>query len=348
MSDEGIASMWYPEKPESLGQRILRSPLSALSAPMWAGATVRNALYDRRILRAHRVDGAKIISVGNLNVGGAGKTPVTIFLAQKLLERKLPVAVLSRGYGRLTKEPLSFDVSCLEGPTRAGDEPVLIARNAPGARLFVGADRVESAKRAVKEGGAKVILLDDGMQHRRIARDVELLVVDEAAGFGNGALLPRGPLREPLSGLSRATVIWLRAAKTKNDGLPKFTQPLIRARHVPRTVIDPDGATHPAKALAGRKVVALSALARPGAFRRTLEALGAEVVEEFTAPDHHFWEIEEVADAEDAARKQGALLLTTEKDAVKLPPHSDAWVLRIEIEVLSGEQHLEALLKEAA
>ena len=340
-----LERLWYPPaegEGEGAGTRLLRASLHLLSFGFRGGVAVKNALYDAGHLQPFRVEGARVLSVGNLNVGGAGKTQVVIFLAEGLLARGEKVAVLSRGYGRASKEVMGFDASCAPPPREAGDEPVLIALRCPKARVWVGADRRALAKRAVAEG-ATVLVLDDGMQHRRLARDEEIVVLNEAMGLGNGALWPAGPLREPPSALRRASLLWLRAAEGPSRA-PPVEGPVVRARHAPTQIVGPDGAVHPPDVLRGRRVHLLSALARPGAFLQTARALGAEVAAETVRPDHHACRPEEVQAAQPEAQAQDALLLTTEKDRVKLPNDAQAWVVRLGVEILEGKAHLERVL----
>ncbi len=211
--------LWYGSG-QSLGHRLARGPLWAASAVFGAAVAARNRLYDSGALRSVRVEGLIVVSVGNLNVGGAGKTPAVIHLANAAVAEGRKVAVLSRGYGRASDAELVFRG---DGPTadEAGDEPVLIASRCPSVHVLVGPDRARLAARAREELGVDLVFLDDGMQHRHLARDAEVVVVDEAAGFGNGRLLPCGPLREPLSALERASLVWLKASDAPVP-LPSF------------------------------------------------------------------------------------------------------------------------------
>ena len=211
----------------------------------------------------------------------------------------------------------------VEGPPwpeaeRCGDEPLMLARSLPAAQVWVGADRVALARLAARCGTA-VALLDDGFQHWRLARDVDVVVVDEAVGLGNGHLLPRGPLREPAWALSRATLLWVRAAEAPVDVPWPPSVPRVRARHGPRDVVAPDGELHPVDVLRGRRVVGFAGIGRPTAFRRTLEGLGAEVVGFTGFADHHPFGAEEVRALERQAASGGAWLVTTEKDRVRCP-----------------------------
>ncbi len=346
-----LERLWYPLPPEEEGHMLpltlARVPLGLAALGFGAGVSLRNALYDRGLLRTERVPGVRVISVGNLNVGGAGKTQVVIHLLRELVGRGVRAAVLSRGYGRRSTQPISFSGSDDRLPPAAetGDEPLLIAHRCPQVRVHVGADRVVLARRAAAEG-AQVLVLDDGMQHRRLARDEDLVVLDEAVGLGNGALLPAGPLREPVSSLRRTSFLWLRASEGRPPRTPLLPAdvPTVRARHAPSELLLPDGRLAPPDALKSRRVHLLSALARPGSFRRTALSMGAEITGETVRPDHHAWRPEELHAALLAARAEQAIVLTTEKDRVKLPADADVWTVRLGVEILSGHAHLERLL----
>lgn len=292
--------------------------LFALSLVFGAAVRVRQALYALRWLRPINVAGPRIVSVGNLTVGGAGKTPVVIFLAQWALRAGHRVAVLSRGYGRTSSAERCFDAQTLPPAHEVGDEPRLIAARCPGAQVYVGADRVALARRAAASG-ATFVLLDDAYQHRRLERDVDVVVFD---GLGNGRLLPRGPLREPASALARATIVWQRGEEVP----PVPADRLVQARH-----LLPDD-----PALRGAKVLALAGLARPSRFIDSLRRLGANVVAERLYPDHHRFAPAELAEAQAAAAAAGARIVTTEKDAQRLPTGFDAHVVKLHVEVLSG------------
>jgi tetraacyldisaccharide 4'-kinase len=337
-----LERIWYPDEPETFGQRLVRSPLSVASLGFRTLVGARNALFDRGILQQRRIDGARVISVGNLTVGGAGKTPVVMFLAQRFRALGRNVAVLSRGYGRRSARELAFDADNAPPPEETGDEPLLIAKKCPGVRVYVGANRSSIGARARSEG-ADVLLLDDGMQHRGLARDAEVLVIDEAVGFGNGAMLPRGPLREPPEQIRRASLLWVRAG-AKPTTIPEFAGPLVRAIHAPTSVLAPDGVEHPPATLSGFRVHALCAVARPGRFAQTLQSLGAIVTGVSAFPDHHFYSPSELSQVGERARVDGALLVTTEKDQVRLPRGAHAWVLVLGVRIELGEEHLDSLL----
>jgi len=335
-----VEAHFYPERPPSAAVRLLRSPL-ALAAG-WIGANVhaRNWLYDRGLLRTERVEGLRVVSVGNLTAGGAGKTPVVIHLAERLLRAGLRTAVLTRGYGRRGR-----DVEQVRGPPwpsfeRVGDEPLLLARRLPALDVWVGGDRVDLARRA-RAAGATVALLDDGFQHRRLGREVNLVVLDEAVGLGTGHLIPWGPLREPPSALARASLVWVRSAD-RPVPLPALPAglPVVGARHAPSELVAPEGGIRPLSALAGRRVVGFCGIARPSSFDRTLAGLGAEVLSVRAFPDHHAFRPADLADLKTSAIGAGAELVTTEKDAVRLPEGFAAWVVRLGVTVVSGEAEL--------
>ncbi len=304
--------------------------------------------------------GVPVVSVGNLAVGGAGKTPVALEVARRLLERGRRVAVLSRGYGaRLRRMRLVSDGErLLLSAAEAGDEPFLVARRLPVA-VLCGPRRTELARRAVDELGADALVLDDGFQHRALRRDLDLVVLDATDPVGNGHLLPRGPGREPWSALARAQLAWLsrvdQAEPARLEALRARVvaatgRPPVESRHAPVEVLD--GALRRSLGLAvlrGRRVLLLCALARPEGFRRTLRELGAEVAEERVFRDHHAFTDGELREAEAAAGRAGCeAIALTEKDAVRLTPAEAAGallrVVRIDAKVVAGGGELAAAL----
>ncbi len=333
---------WYPESTARASPAAL--PLALLSVPFRMGVALRGAAYDAGLFRATKVEGAKVVSVGNLQVGGAGKTPVVIFLATWALAAGRRVAVLSRGYGRTSGADVVFDGTALPELRDAGDEPRLIARRCPQAKLYVGADRARLAVRARAEG-ADFLLLDDGFQHRRLARDVDLVVLDAQSGFGNGHLLPWGPLREPRSALLRAGLVWLKSTDGQGLPAPREAKRVVRARHVAASWVDPTGVEQPLDALRDRRVVALAGLARPGGFLNSLGDADVHVVASHLFPDHHAFTAEELQAARVQAAGLGAEVACTEKDAERLPPTFAAWKLRLGVQVLEGLESLATVLE---
>ena len=209
-------------------------------------------------------------------------------------------------------------------------------------------DRVALA-RAAQAAGASVALLDDGFQHRRLARVLDVVVLDEAVGLGTGHLLPWGPLREPWSALGRASLLWLREA-TPAAPLPALPPdvPRVRARHAAVDVLAPGGKVLPLSELAHARVLAFSGIARPSSFERTLRHLGAEVTQLRAFSDHHLFSAAELAALQTSARAARAQLVTTEKDAMRLPAFFPALVVRLGVSLLEGEDVLAGLLAAAA
>ncbi len=350
-----IESFWY-RGPASWPRRILAAPLLLASWVFAAVAVVRRAAYRVGLLRRARVP-ARVISVGNLVVGGAGKTPVVIYLAQKLTERGVKVAVLSRGYGgRVGKGPclVSRGGGPLVGAEVAGDEPVLIARRCPGVGVVVARRRDVAARMALSELSAQVLILDDGFQHLRLARDLDLVVVDAERGFGNGWTLPYGPLREPTWALRKADLVWLSRSDTPSvqanalaERARRRGQRIVRSAYRVAEVIDLETRGAMGKnALKGARVVMLAAIARPDSFRAQLLRAGATVVGENVFPDHHPFRPEEIAETESMARSAKAdVVVTTEKDAARIPSPPPGWLaVQLGVEVLDGEADLADVL----
>ena len=345
-----LERLWWSATPTP-GDRLLGAPLLLAEGVFRAVAGVRGALYDASLLPATRA-AVPVISVGNLAVGGAGKTPVVLSLAARLLAAGRRPAVLSRGHGsaRIDDRVVADGAALLLDATAGGDEPVLLARRLPGLRVLCGPDRARMAPRAVATG-ADVLLLDDGFQHRRLRRDLDVVVLDAANPWGNGHCLPAGPNREPRSALRRAGLVWLtHADRATPAALEELRQIAVRttgrapveSRHAPISLSD--GRLHddlPLASLAGRRVALLVAVAKPGSVARTVEDLGASVIATHAFPDHHRFSAGEVADALDGAARAGAeFIVTTEKDAVRLPEAMAGdprlRVLRIEVELLRG------------
>ena len=247
---------------------------------------------------------ARVICIGNLTAGGSGKTPVAIAISHILSNAGHKTAFLSRGYGGRLHGPVEVDPSH-HSATDVGDEPLLLAAH---GTTIVARDRAKGAALADAIGAA-VIIMDDGFQNFQIAKDLSLVVVDATAGFGNGRLIPAGPLREPVEqGLARADAIVLLGEGTPT--LPRFGGPILRGHIVPTA---PQG-------LRGHSVVAFAGIGRPEKFFEMLRTLGAQVLAVQSFADHHQFNAVELSGLRRAAQNAGALLVTTEKDFARLAP----------------------------
>ncbi len=328
-------------KEEGFVASAYRSGLAAASLVYTAGVRLHQK-YSASVSRGFAVS---VVSVGNITVGGTGKTPAVISLAREYLRSGKRVAVLSRGYRRQIEAsagPLvvADGEQVLSGPTEAGDEPVLIAEKAPGCVVIVGADRRESADLAIQKFGVEVLLLDDGFQHLKIHRDRDIVLIDALNPFGFGRVLPRGLLREPLEGLCRANVLVLtRSDQISEENAAEIVEKLrrlapnariLKAIHLPVNLLNPaDSAQSPPDTLRGKTVCCFSGIANPASFFHTVKGLGAEVGAELVFPDHH-WYAEKDLDL--IAKRSGGCeaVITTEKDWIRLRElHRDQFPLRV-------------------
>jgi len=338
-------------------QRILRGLLTLLGAGYGVGMRLRNAAYDRGLLPVRRLP-CRVICVGNLTVGGTGKTPTVAWLAGALREAGCRVAVVLRGYGGAGGVRVASDgAGSREDWRLVGDEAALLAARLPGVPVVTGADRHAAGRLALERFLAQTIVLDDGFQHRRLHRDLDLVLVDATDPFGGGRLLPRGRLRERVEGLCRAHgMVVTRAAEAEVEPVRRALERLAPGRPVGWTthratalVELSTGRTVPLGALAGARVLGVAGIARPRSFRRTLAGLGAQTVECLIFPDHHPYGEPDRGAIGRAARQGGVeALVTTEKDAVRLgsclPVGLPAFAVRIDLEWLGGSERLLPLL----
>jgi len=328
---------------------LARLALAPLGATWGTVMALRNAAYDRGWL-ATRAAGVPVVCVGNLTLGGTGKTPLVSWVVRRLAAQGARPAIVSRGYGAAAG--------------RRSDEAAELTLLLPGVRHVADRDRVAAATSAAA-AGADVVVLDDGFQHRRLARDLDLVAIDATDPFGSGHVFPRGLLRERLSGLSRAdAAILTRAGSFTPERRAEIRDRLsaacggrlpgvwAEASHAPVAVRDQAGARHGIDWLDGRRVAAFAGIGNPPAFRKTLTSLGAEVVAFRPYADHHPYAPADLTDLAAWARAHDAALVTTLKDLVKLPPgfagETAVVALEIAMVVETGEAELGRLLDRLA
>ena len=340
---------WLATRGETPLQAAALLPLLPLSWLYGAGAWAHRALYRKGVFRRSHFPG-HVVSVGNLVIGGTGKTPLAAWIATGLRRRGRKVAIASRGCGRRGGEPVIVvsDGRCVHSRAEVvGDEAMVLAAHAPGVPVLVGRDRALVGWRAVSVFGADVLVLDDGFQHHGLHRDLDLVTFDGGLGCGNRRTLPRGPLREPACALRHADAIGvvdgpLAAADAAFIERVALGTHRFEARRAP-VGLRPlrGGASESPELLKGAEVGLLAALADPAGFRRSLESLGACVVAERTFRDHHRYRERDLR----GIAAEAPLWVTTEKDAVKiLPPwvgRADVRVLRIEPEVAEPDRFLD-------
>ena len=322
--------------------RYLLLPL----APFYRGAVaVRRAAYRRGLLQRTKLP-VPVISVGNLTFGGTGKTPTVIALARDLVRMGRRPAILTRGYKRLDDgQVVVVGPEPRQTAAEIGDEPLEMARRLPGVPVVVDADRARGGAEAQRLG-ADVVLLDDGFQHLRLERDLDLVLIDAGDPWGGGRLPPLGRLREPVAALERANAVLITKAPAEWRPLvaeiervidriaPRLQVFISRVR--PSRVHVPGEGWLGSEVLIGRRVMAFAALGRPDGFADTLADAGAEIVASRWFPDHHAYNEQELSEVVDQAAKASAIPVTTAKDAVKLPPDAGAWVVEVVIEPVEG------------
>lgn len=337
--------------------------LRPLSPLYGAAVAARNFLFDAGVLRV-RDAGVPVVSVGNLTAGGTGKTPLVEYLVRGFLARGRRPAVVSRGYGRSGRGTVVVGdgTGVRADSAAAGDEPVQIARRFPTAVVVVAGRRAEAAEVAVQHLGADVVVMDDGFQHRWLARDLDLLAVDATLDLRREPLLPAGLRREPLSALRRADLVVLtragepalrERARAMLGGI--CSAPVLASATRLAGFRDAEGLSLPPDTLRGVPVALFSGIGRPGVFTETMVEAGARVVASLEFRDHHPYTEADLRRVLDAARAAGAdRILTTEKDARRLEglpagvraAASRAGILhaRVEAVFLEGEEHLERRL----
>ncbi len=313
--------------------------------------TVRNFLFDRHVVPVRKLP-CKVFSIGNLCVGGTGKTPMTMYTARLLKDMGYRVCIISRGYKGSAERSggvVTDGKTLLMDATAAGDEPYMMAKRLGDIPVIMGKDRYDAGMKAVSLFCPDVILLDDGFQHRRLYRDMDMVLLDYGNPLGNGHLLPRGRLREPAKALFRSHAVIFTRTPDREKGRPmehisvflddRFKGPVFCASHKPRvftlkkknentqekTTVNMDGEGF--DCLKDRRVFAFSGIADNNDFKNTIEVLGGHVIGHERFDDHHRYTEKDIRDIARKARASEAdMLVTTEKDHVRIP-HDMAWPL---------------------
>lgn len=323
---------------------LARGFLAALEPIYGTAVRLRNYRYDRPLADIHRID-VPVISVGNLTLGGTGKTPMVKWIARWLRDRRLRVALVSRGYGAERGAP--------------NDEALELAQALPGVQHLQNPDRVAAACQAVADYAAQVVLLDDGFQHRRLSRDLDIVLLDAQEPFGFGHLLPRGALREPVTALQRAQVVCLSRADQvdaiRRDEVRDRVRELVpnaiwcETAHRPQHLIVAAGNAQPIEALRGQRVAAFCGIGNPAAFRSTLNDAGCTVVAWREYPDHYAFTANDVVDLSNWASSLSIdTAVCTHKDFVKVPVEylgpTRLLAVVVELDFLSGKSDFEAAI----
>lgn len=336
---------------------MLKNLLFIFSCPYRIAIALRNWAFDHGWVRSYYPPIPLVISIGNITAGGTGKTPVTLMMAQEFY-KKIPLAVLSRGY-RSKAEKFSSPILMSRGhgaihpASFCGDEAYLIAQNLPEAIVIVGRDRRKASNIAAREG-AQLVLLDDGMQYRKIARDLEVIVMDALDPFGQGHFLPRGLLREGKNSLSRADLIIINHAQDL-ENYEAIKQQISRWTSAP--VVGVEMRVSSVQNLQGEKIESLQqkkvgifcGIAHPDYFKATVQKQGAEITDEYFMPDHDMLDPEELVRFGKTCAGNGAeMLVCTEKDRVKITNSIQvklpiAWI-KSHLQIIDGLTHWESFI----
>ena len=331
---------------KSWGKKTLRLSLKTVSCAYSAAVRCRNWMYDKHLLKSHRCE-SSVISIGNITTGGTGKTPLVIWLCKHLNEKEQNTAVLTRGYktehGKLT------------------DEPAILAKSCGQASVIVDSDRVRGAQKAITQSNARVLVLDDGFQHRRLRRDLDIIAIDGTCAFGYEKILPAGFLREPLKGLKRADAVVItryeQASPETTDGIIeriKKINPNIliaKALHEHPFAVMIKGQKLTIEQLREKNIYAFCGIGNPDAFMNNLKNLGLNVVGHKIYNDHHNYSENDITDIYEEARYMDAdVVLSTEKDWVKtallVKPQSDIIFayLALKLRFIEGGDELKQLV----
>lgn len=338
---------------------------AALRAVLSISATIylliirlRNVLYDKQVFKTHH-NKAIVISIGNITLGGTGKTPLVVWLCNYLHQQNLSCAVLTRGYKTHTKTTTSNNKTT----NTITDEPAVLSENCGHVEVIVDPNRVAGAAKAIEKFGSQVLIMDDGFQHRRLARDLDIVTIDATHPFGYGKIFPAGLLREPLTSLGRAdAVVITRCDQIPEPELGKIKNKLLTVNqkiliaqsiHAAVNIISTDHSETSVEQLKECKIYAFCGIGNPNAFLKTIEALGAEITGSKIYNDHHQYTQSNLVDIYTQAELTGAeLILTTQKDWTKIrslkPDKEDIRLAYIAVEIMfiAGRDKLTCLIKD--
>ncbi len=342
-----------------LGAGLLRLLLGVAAGGYSIAVRLRNFLYSAGLLKAHRAD-AVVISIGNITVGGTGKTPLVVWLCKQIIsDSKFQIsnsryAILTRGYkAAKNSRHKTQDYR---------DEPAILIESCPEVNVIVNPDRIAGAAEAIKKFGAKVLIMDDGFQHRRLVRDLDIITIDGTLPFGYGKMLPAGLLREPVSSLKRAgAVVITRCDQITEAELSEIEKKLeainpnmiiARSKHAPAYVKSTDDKEMSIEYLNGKKIFAFCGIGNPDSFLNTIKSLSCDLGGEKVYNDHHRYTNDCLADIyEQAECLKADLILTTQKDWTKInrlalvKKNIPLAYLGIEIKFLAGEDKLRDLIE---
>ncbi|MCJ7497767.1 MAG: tetraacyldisaccharide 4'-kinase [candidate division Zixibacteria bacterium] len=325
----------------------------------YSGYILRKLFYRSGLLKIKELK-VKVISVGNITLGGSGKTPFVLYLARKLKDKRMNFAILTRGYKRRSKGTKELKRS--ESPDlkweEVGDEPFLLSDHLPEDPIIIGKNRYNSGKIAQDKYKAEVLILDDGFQHWRLKRDLDIVMVDASSDLEKEKLFPEGRLREPLSSLKRANLFIL----TRVDQSPfrDKLKDVLKKNNLQAPVVESilgvtsiinwrDKTEISLNQLKGKKVIAFCGIGNPFSFEKTLKSLGVEILNAFFFLDHYIYSQNDFFSLEDERKKAGAgFLITTEKDSIRLPEiksqNIPLLVVQVELKIISGEEKLWEIL----
>jgi tetraacyldisaccharide 4'-kinase len=345
------------QKKNPLWVKVFLFPLTLLSLPYKWAVRIRIILYSANVWKSRRLP-CPVISVGNITLGGTGKTPLVITLAKGLGDRGISTAILSRGYkGKGSSEPwVSDGKKVLLSPEESGDEPFQMAKALNGIPVLIGKDRFTNGQLALQRCEIRGVLLDDGYQHLQLHRDLNILLIDSQIAFGDHHILPRGILREPLEHLRRAHLFLL--TKVEDPGncrpLEKMLReihpspPIFHSHYEPQGLIGHDGKWVGLQGLKGKKALAVSGIANPAYFSFLLKKCGMKIVREMIFPDHHHFTSKDLIAIEKEC-KGADWIVTTEKDIVKLREikivHPPVLALRIEMKIWEEEEFYKKVME---